>query len=100
MGPRPGGVGRRHVCPGRGRRRFGGQVDDVNEVLVTAEGRRACSAGSDRTGRLWDLATGKEVRRYVGHASGCRIALSPDGRRLLTAGGGDEYRGVVGFDNV
>ncbi|HEY1381149.1 MAG TPA: sigma-70 family RNA polymerase sigma factor [Gemmataceae bacterium] len=41
--------------------------------------------------RLWDVATGKEVRKFNGHAGGVRTAaFSPDGATL--ASGGDDGR--------
>ena len=42
----------------------------------------------DRTARLWDLATGQEVRRFVGHTGTIglagAIAFTPNGKRVLT----------------
>ena len=36
--------------------------------------------------KLWDLATGKEVRRFEGHTKDVRrVAISPDGKQLLSA---------------
>ena len=36
--------------------------------------------------RIWDLATGQEVRAFRGHARSInRVAFSPDGRRLVSA---------------
>jgi WD40 repeat protein len=36
--------------------------------------------------RLWDLETGKEVRRFEGHTSAVRhVAVSPDGKQFLSA---------------
>ncbi len=36
--------------------------------------------------RLWDLATGKQIREFKGHAKDVRnVAVSPDGTRLLSA---------------
>ena len=37
--------------------------------------------------RLWDVTTGKELRRFEGHTSFVvAVAFSPDGRRILSAG--------------
>jgi len=55
---------------------------------VTAEGTYIFSAnGPDRTIRLWDVNTGKELRRLEGPTLGswC-VVWSPDGRTLATGG--------------
>ena len=50
---------------------------------------RKLVAGTDNTIRLWDLATGDEVRRFDGHANWVNsVAVSPDGSRILSGGGG------------
>jgi WD40 repeat protein len=37
--------------------------------------------------RMWDVATGREVRRFRGHASTIRwVAFSPDGRQIFSGG--------------
>jgi WD40 repeat protein/serine/threonine protein kinase len=49
------------------------------------------NALGDKSVRFYSLATGEEVRRIKGHARPTRsIAFSPDGLRLVTAGGADE----------
>jgi len=59
-------------------------------VIVSAafspDGSRVLTASLDKTARLWDLARGKEIRRFEGHGSGVTSAVfSPDGKWVLTA---------------
>ena len=50
----------------------------------------------DKTARLWDAATGKELRAFKGHGSYVySVAFSPDGKRVLT-GSFDKHRPPVG----
>lgn len=45
----------------------------------------AVTASSDRTARLWDVATGKELAKLEGHdAEVWSAAFSPDGSRVIT----------------
>jgi WD40 repeat protein len=59
----------------------------VFSVSFSADGNRLLSAAADGTVRLWDVTTGKETGRLVGHAGHVRAAaLSPDGRRVVSGG--------------
>ncbi len=67
-------------------RQLVGHTDEVRCLVFLPDGKRALSAGLDRSIRLWDLDQGKEIRRFVGHTGAVRhLAVSADGRRLLSS---------------
>jgi WD40 repeat protein len=52
------------------------------------DGLRIVTASYDRTARIWDAASAKEIAVLRGHASDLRsAAFSPDGSRIVTASG-------------
>lgn len=71
-------------------RSFDGHKDGVWAVAFSPDGKRALSASYDRSLRLWDVASGKELMQIVGHdgpvlgvaflkdGSGC-VSCSADG---------------------
>ena len=64
----------------------------VRSVAFSPDGRFALSGSWDQTLRLWEVATGKEIRSYVGHMGGVNsVAFSPDGK-LALSGGDDTLR--------
>ncbi len=69
------------------RLRLIGHTDQVTSVAFLPDGRRCVSASHDATVRLWNLATGQELRRFVGHEDRVlAVAVSPDGRFALSGG--------------
>ncbi len=62
--------------------------DEVTAAAFSPDGKRLVSASFDKTASLWDLQTGREVRRFHGHKGAVfGLALSADGQRLLTCSG-------------
>lgn len=61
-------------------------ANNVFNVAFTSDGKYVLSSG-DNVIHMWDILTGKEHRRFEGHSGPVpAMALSPDGRRLLTGG--------------
>jgi WD40 repeat protein len=66
-----------------------GHTDWVNSVAFSPDGKLLASGSDDYTIKLWDVATGQEVRTLKGHTYFVlSVAFSPDGR-LLASGSGD-----------
>jgi serine/threonine protein kinase/WD40 repeat protein len=62
--------------------------DPVHCALFSPDGKGILAGGDDRAVRLWDLATGTEIRSVARcSAPVLSMALSGDGRWLVTGGG-------------
>ena len=62
-------------------------------VAFSPDGQAVVSASGDQTARLWDVATGLELRRFIGHTEEVlATSFSPDGQLVATAGGDHSAR--------
>ena len=71
-------------------------MGNVHTAVFSPDGTRIVTAGEDKTARIWDTATGKQILVLRGHNSGLKSAFfSPDGTRIITTAG-DVDRDVTG----
>jgi WD40 repeat protein/class 3 adenylate cyclase len=61
-----------------------GHEDSVEDLTYSPDGKTIATASLDKTARLWDAATGQELRRLSHPAEVAHISFSPDGTRLAT----------------
>jgi hypothetical protein len=62
-----------------------GHSEAVFSVAYAPDGSTALTGSVDKTARLWDVATGKELRQFVGHGGSIwSVAYAPNGRTILT----------------
>ncbi len=63
-----------------------GHTGSVLGVALSRDGRRAVSASSDHTLKVWDIKTGREIFTLQGHGGPVSgVALSGDGRHVVSA---------------
>ena len=71
-------------------RELRGHMSDIWGADFSPDGKVLATGSSDKTIRLWDLATGETIRIFSGDTSGfAEVAFSPDGKTIVTAGGTD-----------
>lgn len=94
MDPPPRGRGRRH--PKRARH-FRGHTGQVQFLDFSPDGATLASVAHDGTIRIWDVATGGEVRAFAPNVGKLRsVAFAPDGLTLAFS----SQRGHVGILDV
>jgi WD40 repeat protein len=59
-----------------------GHEDSISSVAISCNGKRIVSGSDDSTIRVWDTATGAEVREIQQTSPVQSVELSPDGRQI------------------
>jgi WD40 repeat protein len=68
-------------------------VTPDGKYVVSGSGNDPLILGRDNTVRLWDLATGQEVRRFTGHEDWVySVAVTPDGQYVVSGSGDKTVR--------
>ena len=71
----------------------------VQSLAFSPDGRFLASASWDKTVRIWEMTTGREVASLEGHAEHvCAVAFSPDGGRLASGASGPTDNSVLIWD--
>ena len=70
-----------------------GHEGPVSSAQFAPDGKWVVTASDDKTARLWDTASGKELHVLRGHEGGVRSAqFAPDGKWVVTASGDETAR--------
>jgi len=68
---------------------FTGHTGSIKTVAVSPNGRLMASAGEDRSIMLWDIASGKRIKKLTGHTGFIySLSFSADSG-VLVSGGAD-----------
>ena len=70
-----------------------GHSSSVNSAGILLDGTKVVSASSDKTLRLWNVATGECEQTLKGHSSFVMsVGFSPDGTKVVSASNGQTLR--------
>jgi WD40 repeat protein len=61
-----------------------GHTADIFAVALTADGSRIVTGSYDKSARVWEAATGKQLSKLDHPGSVLAVAVTPDGKRIAT----------------
>jgi WD40 repeat protein len=64
-------------------RKLEGHTDEAGGVF-SPDGKKVLTFSPDKTLRLWDAETGKQLQTLEGHSDACTGSFSPDGKQALS----------------
>jgi len=63
-------------------------IEGINSVAFSPDGQRIVTGSLDRTAKVWDAASGRELLTLKGHSGVLwSVAFSPDGQPIVTGSG-------------
>lgn len=70
-----------------------GHTDGVKSIVYSPNEKYIATGGYDKTIRIWDVETGKEIRKFCGHTSSVMsISYTPDGKYIISGSGDGTIR--------
>jgi WD40 repeat protein/tRNA A-37 threonylcarbamoyl transferase component Bud32 len=67
-----------------------GHKEAINNAAFSPDGTLLVTGSQDHTLRIWDANTGKQKLLLEGHKDDCGGCFSPDGKWIVSAGGGED----------
>ncbi len=62
-----------------------GHLGAVKSAVFSPDGKFLVTGGRDRTAKLWEVSTGREMRTFIGHEGTVQaLCFSPDGKYIAT----------------
>jgi WD40 repeat protein len=62
-----------------------GHARQINSAVFSPDGKLVLSGSDDKALKLWDVASGRELRSFTGHGGAVNsVAISPNGRLVLS----------------
>ena len=70
-----------------------GHLSEIHTMSMTPDGKKAVSAGSDKTLHVWDLETGENLKVFNDHSGQVySVSITPDGCRAVSTSDDDTLR--------
>ncbi|KAJ3126448.1 POC1 centriolar protein A [Nowakowskiella sp. JEL0407] len=79
-----------------------GHIDSIKSVAISNDGHLIASGSKDKTVRIWNASTGKEIRALVGHGDSVNAVVFSNDGTLVVSGSGDKsvkiWNAIIGIN--